>query len=142
VGVTINSLERLEGYDDRHSGSIEHNGHAFDAVIVGPFEKLRSIRHASVTAEYELNEIISVETDLAKDDSISGFFSLTDNQIAVDGSVHNEIKVDDLVSVFDIYIQNGADFLSLTTEQLGCNPRVGSRIRIVGAELLVYPTFT
>jgi hypothetical protein len=132
----------MDGYHDRHLGTVTHNGNTCDAVIVGPIEKLRSLLHADTTAEYDLNEIISVETNLAKDDSASGIYPMTGNQVAVDGTVHNEIKIDDSVSVFDIYIQNGADFLAVTSEDLQQCLEVGTRIRIVGKGLYIYPTFT
>jgi hypothetical protein len=142
MGVTINSLYRMDGYSDKHYGSVTHNGHTFAAVLVGPFERLESILHTEVTAEYELNEIIAAETGLERDDSVSGIFALGDGQLAIDGSIHNETKIDDRLSVLDIYIQNGADFLAITSEDLGRTPAVGSRIRLRGKGLRVYPTFT
>ncbi len=132
----------MDGGHDKHLGSVTHNGHTFDAVLVGDFQQLQSILHKDVTAEYELNEIISAEHGLAKDDTLSGMFPLADGQIAVDGSVHNETKLDEHLSLLDIYIQNGADFLAITSDELGHKPAVGSRIRIVGKGLHVYPTFT
>lgn len=141
MGVTINTLHHMDGHHDRYFGSITHNGQILDAVLVGPYDRFQSLLHSDAIAEYELDEITSVESGLDKDDALSGFFSLTDNQIAVDGSVHSETKIDELVSVLDIYIQNGADFLAVSSEQLGQKPPVGSRIRIVGKGLHVYSTF-
>jgi hypothetical protein len=142
MGVTINSLHHMDGYQDKHFGSITHNGHTFDAVLVGPLDRLKSLVHTNATAEYELNEIISVDSGLEKNDTVSGIFPLPNDQIAIDGSIHNETKIDDHFSLLDIYIQNGADFLAVTSEDLGHKPPVGSRIRIVGKGLHVYPTFT
>ena len=141
MGVTINTLHHMDGHHDRHFGSITHNGQTLDAVMVGPYDRLQSLLHSDAIAEYKLDEITSVESGLDKDDALSGFFPLTDNQIAVDGSIHSKTKIDELVSVLDIYIQNGADFLAVSSEQLGQKPPVGSRIRIVGKGLHVYPTF-
>lgn len=142
MGVTINTLHRMDGLTDKHFGSVTHNGHTFDAVLVGPFDRLQPLLHTDATAEYELNELITVDCGLEKADSQSGIFPLADGQIAVDGSIHNETKIDEQNSVLDIYIQNGADFIAVTSEDLGHNPPVGSRIRIVGKGLQVYPIFT
>lgn len=141
MGVTINTLHPMDGCTDKHFGSVTHKGHTLDAVIVGPLGRVKSLLHTCADAEYELNEIISAETGLEKNDSVSGIFPLADGQIAIDGSIHNETKIDDQSSVLDIYIQNGADFYAITTEDLGHKPPVGSRIRIIGKGLNIYPTF-
>lgn len=142
MSVTIDELHRMDGYNDRHWGAVTHNGNALSAVIVGSFERLQSLLHLDVTAEYELNEILSVDTNLAKDDSSSGIYQLPDGQVVFDGTVHNESKLDETVSLFDVYLQNGADFLVFSSEDLQQRPEVGTRIRIVGKGFLVFPTFT
>ena len=142
MGLVINTLHRMDGYQDKHFGSVTHNGHTFDAVLFGEFQRLQSILHRGVTAEYQLAEIISTEHGLAKNDTLSGIFPLDDGQIAVDGSIHNEIQIDDGLTLFDIYIQNGADFLAVTSDEVGQKLAVNSRIRIVGKGLHVYPTFS
>lgn len=141
MSVTINSLYRMEGYVDKHFGSVTHNGHTFDEVLVGSYDRLKTLLHSNTAAEYELNEIFFADIGLAKDDSVSGIFPLTNGQFAIDGTVHSETKIDDRFSMLDIYIQNGADFLAITNEDLGHTPPVGSRIRIIGKGLHVYPTF-
>lgn len=142
MGIVIHSVHRMDVCGDRHFGTVVHNGYPLDAVLVGPFESLQTLINTDVTAEYELNEILFVDAGLDKDDSLSGIYPLPGNQIAVDGSIHNETKIDDTYSLLDIYVQNGADFLTVTTEQLGQNPPIGTRIRITGRGLHVYPTFT
>ena len=41
----------------------------------------------------------------------------------------------------DVYIQNSADFLSITTDDVPRLPKLDSRIRIKGHGLVVFPTF-
>ena len=142
MSITINTLLPIDGASDKYLGSVTHNGQTFDAVIVGAFCRLESLLRTNVTAEYELDEIISAETGLQKNDSVSGIFPLANGQIVIDGSVHNETMVDDKSSWLDVYIQNGADFFAVASENLRHKPAVGSRIRIVGTGLRVYPTFT
>lgn len=142
MSVTINTLHRMDGYPEKHFGSVTHNGHTLDAVLVGPFDRLQHLLHTDATAEYELDEFISIDSGLEKDDTVSGIFPLANGQIVIDGSIHNETEIDGQLSLLDIYIQNGADFLAVTSENLGQKPQVGTRIRVVGRGLHVYPTFT
>ena len=142
MGVTINSFHRIDGAHDRHYGTVSHNGNTCEATLFGPFEMLQALLNTDTTSEYELDEIISVTFNLQKDDTVSGIYALTDGQIAIDGSVHNEIRIDDMVSLFDVYIQNGADFLTVSTDDLKERPKIGTRIRIIGKGLRIYPTFT
>lgn len=142
MGVIIKSIHRMEGYADRHFAAITHCGHALDVVLCGQYEQLLTLIHLEITAEYELNEVIAINTELAGDDSLSGIYPLEEKQIAVDGTIHNECEIDDSVSLLDIYIQNGADFLAISTDELGIKPEVGTRIRIIGKGLRVYPNFT
>ena len=142
MGVTIKSIHRMDGHHDRHVGRVTHNGNPCEAVLFGPFEKLQALLNTDTTAEYELDEIISVTVNLPKEDIVSGIYALADGQVAIDGSVHNEIRIDDTASLFDVYIQNGADFLTVSTEDLKERPEIGTRIRIIGKGLCIYPTFT
>ncbi len=44
------------------------------------------------------------------------------------------------MTCIDIYIQNGADFLAISSDDVDSIPTTGSRIRIRGRGLVVYPT--
>lgn len=141
MGVVIRKVDRMDGYHDRNYATVEHNGHVLDAVLVGPIEALLLLLHENITAEYELNEIISVDANLPQDDTVSGIYPMPDGRVAIDGTVHNETVIDERFSVFDVYIQKGADFLSFCSEELNQHPSLDTRIRIVGKGLHVYPTF-
>ena len=143
MGVVITQIDRMDGYHDRHFGTICHNEQMLNAVLVGPYDQLMGLIGKGITAEYSLNEIMSVELDLPKEDQFSGIFSAaTENHVVVDGTVHNETVIDEDVSLFDIYIQNGADFLCVSSDELLAKPKLNTRIRITGNGLHVYPTFT
>lgn len=139
MGITINALYHMDDSRDRHYGTVTHNGNTCDAVLAGRFEELQSLLHTEAAAEYTLNEIISVEANLPRDDSVSGIYALPDDQIAVDGTVHNELKLDETLSLFDIYMQNGADYLEVSTEDIQVHLEVGKRVRIVCKGVHVYP---
>ena len=142
MGITISSLQRVNSSSDRHPCSAIHNGNTIDAVAVGSLNQIKALLHGNITCEYEIDEIISAECGLEKNDSVSGIFPLQSGEIAIDGSVHNLIHIDEQSFMIDIYIQNGADFLAITTDELGEKPPVGSRIRLTVQGLNVFPTYS
>lgn len=141
MGVFIDQIHPMDGHHEKHQGTVRHNGHVCEAILVGPYDRLLTLLQTETTAEYELNEIISAEMDLPKNDRVSGIFPGQNGQLIVDGTVHYEMVIDQNVSWFDIYIQNGADFLNVSSEDLGEKPKLDTRIRITGKGLHVYPTF-
>lgn len=141
MGIVIEGIQPSTDCDDRHVGTINHNGNIGTAMIVGSYDQLLELLHADITAEYELGEIISVEIGLSKDDRLSGIFPSDDDHVVVDGTVHNITVVDESFSLVDVYIQNNADFLCVSSKDLPVIPEIASRIRIAGKKLLVYPTF-
>lgn len=142
MAVYIEQIDRIEGCEDKHFGVVRHNSHKLEVVLVGPYERLVTLIGKDVSAEYELAEFISADINLPADDRASGIFPAQGNQVLIDGTVHNKILIDDAVSLIDVYLQNGADFLAVTSEDLTAKPRAGTRIRITGKGLHVYPTFS
>jgi hypothetical protein len=142
MAVLIEQIDRIEGCEGKHFGIVRHNGHKLEVVLVGPYDRLVTQIGTDVLVEYELEEVISADIDLPVDDRASGIFPDRGNQFIIDGTVHNETIIDDAVSVIDVYIQNGADFLAVTSDDLTVKPRTGTRIRITGKGLHVYPTFS
>jgi len=142
MSVVIEQIHQMDGYHEKHFGTIRHNGHICEAVLVGSYDRLQTLLHSEASAEYDLNAIVSVEFNLPKDDSASGILPNGKNLVLVDGTVHNETVIDECFSLFEIYIRNGADFVAVSSEKLGVKPRLDTRIRIIGSGLHVYPTFT
>ena len=140
--MVIVEIQKMDGYHDRTYGKIDHQGHMLDAVLFGDYDRLDELRNVDATAEYELNEIVATEVNLPKANELSGIYPKADDLTVVDGLVHSEIVIDDVVSVFDVYIQNGPDFISISTEDLSERPKMDTRIRIIGRGLHAYPTFT
>ncbi len=141
MAVLIEQIDRIEGREDKHFGVVRHNGHKLEVILVGPYDSLLPLIGTDVLVEYELEEITSADIDLPVDDRASGIFPEHGDQFIIDGTVHNETIIDELVSLIDVYIQNGADFLAVTSEDLPAKPRTGTRIRVTGKGLHVYPTF-
>ena len=142
MGVVIEHVDASNEYEDRHAATILHQDHRINAVVFGPFDRVSSLVGASVTAEYELTKIESAELDLPAQDGASGIFEEATDTILIDGTVHLLTRVDDHMTCIDIYIQNGADFLAISSDDVERIPKTGSRIRIRGHGLVVYPKYT
>lgn len=142
MGVVIEQVDDSKQDEDCHSAFVLHQDHRISAVIFGPYDRVSSLVGASVTAEYELTRIDSAELDLPSQDGASGIFQETPDTILIDGTVHLLTRVDDLVTLIDSYIQNGADFLAISRDDVEHIPTTGSRIRIRGRGRVVYPTLT
>lgn len=108
---------------------------SYEEAINLPTDFIAEIDHASV---------VRFEVNLPLDDSLSGLF-VTDDPcvILADGQVHNHLEIDSDLVLIDVYIQNGPELFTVTSEELdGVVPSVGSRIRIWLLGLSIYPSNT
>jgi len=142
MAITLASIHQMDQHDNRHFGTVIHRESQMNAVIVGPIERLNSLIGSEVTAEYELTTIDSVDLDLPQNDENSGIYAAEPDRVIIDGRVHMITEIDENFAYIDVYIQNGADFLSITTDDVPRLPKLNSRIRIKGHGLIVFPTFT
>lgn len=142
MAIILVSIHQMDQNDNRHWGTVVHRESQMNAVIVGPIERLKNLIGCEVTAEYELTTIDSVDIDLPENDEISGIYAIEPDRVIIDGRVHMITEIDENFAFVDVYIQNGADFLSITTDDVPRRPKLDSRIRIKGHGLIVFPTFT
>ena len=134
-------LHRMDDSRDRHMAIVDHGNDRLTVVIVGQYERLQSLGHDDFSAEIELSEIASVEMNIPRNDDESGI-SEDGEMVVVDGTVHQILQIDDLISVVDVYIRDGPEFIAVTTDDLqGAVPVLDSRLRMRGKGLEVYPTF-
>ena len=121
---------------------VRHEEVQLTVEIVGPFARLQSLGNGEFTAEINVTEVLSVECNLSKCDEESGIFA-DEVGIILDGTVSQVIAIDDHFSFFDVYIQKGPEFLTLTTDDLrGVLPILDSRIRVrAGMLQLLFPAF-
>lgn len=142
MAIILVSIHQMDQNDNRHWGTVAHRESQMNALIVGPIERLKNLIGCEVTAEYELTTIDSVDIDLPENDEISGIYAIKPDRVIIDGRVHMITEIDENFAYVDVYIQNGADFLSITTDDVPRLPKLDSRIRIKGHGLIVFPTFT
>lgn len=142
MAIILVSIHQMDQNDNRHWGTVVHRESQMNALIVGPIERLKNLIGCEVTAEYELTTIDSVDIDLPENDEISGIYAIKPDLVIIDGRVHMITEIDENFAYVDVYIQNGADFLSITTDDVPRRPKLDSRIRIKGHGLIVFPTYT
>ena len=142
MAIILVSIHQMDQNDNRHWGTVVHRESQMNALIVGPIERLKNLIGCEVTAEYELTTIDSVDIDLPENDEVSGIYAIEPDRVIIDGRVHMITEIDENFAFVDVYIQNGADFLSITTDDVPRLPKLDSRIRIKGHGLMVFPTFT
>ena len=142
MAIILASIHQMDPYDNRHYGTVIHRESRINAVVVGPFERLNPFIGREMTAEYELTTIDSADIDLPADDESSGIFAIEPDRVMIDGRVHMLTEIDENFAYIDVYIQNGADFIAITSDDVIRLPKLDSRIRIKGRGLIVFPTFT
>ena len=127
---------------DERSCVVQHGANQIPATIVGDSTRVGDLLGHAFSAEYEIDNITNVESDLPLADDSSGLF-YGESGVVVDGTIHQIHDIADGSFLFDIYIRNGPEFVTVTTEQLkGVAPEIHTRIRVFANDLTVYPTFT
>jgi hypothetical protein len=112
---------------------IRHEGHEFAAFVSGSEESLLPQIGRERIVEIDFERVIEWKEIPGFLDEMSGIQScaLRSNAVKICGRVHNIIDVGEGKSVIDIYIQNGPEFLSVTSEELENKvPTLGSGLEI------------
>jgi len=136
--VELHSLET----DVTHA-KVTHGRESLVAIIPESLERLESLS-GDFLAELDYHCILKHEVSSVKMDSESGLFATDEPSVViVDGSVSNLLEIDANHVLVDVYIQNGPEFVNVTSEELGGSvPKVGSRIRLWLKGLKIYPALT
>ena len=141
MAFSIAELHELEP-DVTHAHLI-HGDELFVAIIPEPLGRLRTLS-AGFVAELDYQSVSRYEAGLTKADSASGIFATDDvSVVLVDGSVSNLLEIDTDHVLVDVYVQNGPEFVTVNSEELGNNVlEVGTRVRLWLQGLKIYPSFT
>jgi len=125
------------------NATVEHEGHSLPVMLKADYASASTLP-PHFTAELDFTSVVRYEAELPIDDTQSGLFPTGDSAITlVDGSIHNHVEIDPEHVLLDVYIQNGPEFITLTSEDIGNTiPPVGTRIRAWVLGLTVYPTNT
>jgi hypothetical protein len=139
-------IQRLDAkHDKKMLALVRHNDQEFAAFVSGSEESLQPQIGRECIVELDFERVIEWKAILGFLDEMSGIQSCVSrsNAVKVCGRVHNVIDVGEGKSVIDIYIQNGPEFLSITSEELENQvPALGSALEITVENLCFYPTNT
>lgn len=121
---------------------IRHGDVCFTAIVAEPLKKVETLLD-DFAAEIDFQSLIRCETELVKENSSSGIFSTDDpNVVIADGTVLQIVPLEDGETLIDVYIQKGPEFVTVSSEELGATPEVGSRVRLWLRGLRLFPSFT
>src|SRR5688572_22406115 len=127
MAFTIKSLGQK--VDEFRRATLLHSGHEIQALLFDD-DNLSDLEK-DFLAEIAFDSVTKFEADLPKDDTASGLFPTEDKDTLIaDGSIASVTEVSDGEFVVDLYIQNGPEFITFTSEELeGTRPKEGSRFR-------------
>ena len=125
------------------NATVEHEGHLLPVMLRADFASASALPPHFI-AELDYASVVRCEAGLPIDDMQSGLYPTSDSAITlVDGSIHNHVEISPEHILLDVYIQNGPEFITFTSEEIGNTiPPVGTRIRAWVLGLTVYPTKT
>lgn len=139
-------IQRLDAkHDDKMLALVRHNDQEFAAFVSGSEETLQLEIGRECIVEINFERVIEWRVIPGFLDEKSGIRScaLRSNALKICGRVHNVLDVGEGKSVVDIYIQNGPEFLAVTSEELENQvPTLGSALEITVENLCFYPTNT
>lgn len=141
MAFSIKDLHELE--PELTHAHLAHGDESFVAIIPEPLERLKMLS-TNFVAELDYQSVSKYESGLPKEDSASGVFATEDASVVlVDGSILNLLVIDTDFVLVDVYVQNGPEFVTVNSEELGNEvPELGSRLRLWLQGLKVYPSFT
>ena len=142
MSILIQQL--LEQQNDKWWAKVKHSDYQFKTLIFGTEEELSSMLGENVTVELDFYNVLQWKTLRDFTDAESCIFSANQSQsFTIRGRVHNIAEIDNGVSIVDIYIKNGVEFLAIDSQDLGGQiPSVGVGLELSVEGLCFYPVRT
>jgi hypothetical protein len=137
------SILTLEPFnDDGAFAVLEHADQKIRAFVFTTKDQISGLS-PSFTAELDYDEVLRHELFEKADDDASGIFPTGDPSVLkLDGTVHNHMPLEGGDTILDVYIQNGPEFLAVTSADLGGEvPAVGARLQVWVKGLGIFPVF-
>ena len=126
---------------DNIYAQVKHNKNMVHAYIVGPIRDIANMINEEIMVEIGFDKINSWSEIKNFNDNNSGMKEDNPTSIRIAGRVHNAVVLDDGAVLLDLYLMNGADFLTIQSKDIGDHiPKEGSGLEIVVGKLLLYPT--
>jgi len=132
-------------HGSRVSASVRHGNHEFTALVDGFKSNLAELVGENCIVEMLFETVASWKELHNFQDEQSCITSSTNTPSAVTlrGRVHNISELDENNRIIDLYLQNGPEFLAISSADLnGIVPALGSALEITVYGLCFYPTGT
>lgn len=121
---------------------VEHGGHELVATIVGDPARIRAAVGEALLVELDYAEVVSSRV-LAQDlPDEHGLFPLPSGDVRVVGLVHHVVEVSEGVSLVDLYLRTGPEYVTFESSALGCSPTIGDGLEVVVGGLRFFPSWT
>ena len=137
--MTITIKEVIEEKQSNCLCVIDHCGNNFEALVNGSKIELGKQIGTELVVEISFDSIIRAKEISNYSDTQSLLVQEHLNVLVV-GKVHSVIQDEDVM--YDIYLQNGPEFLTVIGAEWPLTPIVGAGVEFVVSEICFYPTNT
>ena len=139
MSIYIKNIFHAEG--DKCFCQVDHEGNTLNCFVYGSEENLSDELRKEIQSEVGFEGVIEAKTIPDFNDSESGI-KQSDRELSykVQGRVHSIIKEEN--DIYDIYIQNGPEFICITSDEWEIKPNIGDGVLVIVTGLCFYPTNT
>jgi len=139
MSIYIKKIIQPEG--DKCLCQVVHEGRDIDCFVYGSAEVLAPQLLEEIQIEIEFEKVLEAEAIPEFMDSKSGI-KQSEGEPAhiIEGRVHSTLMAES--DIYDIYIQNGPEFLCVTSDEWALKPNIGDGVRVKISGLCFYPTNT
>lgn len=127
------------------SAQVRHEHHVFEALIYGKKASLAELVNVECLVEMAFDEVtgwVELE-DFDDENSCIKASESKSGGVTVRGRVHSAIEVRPGIQIIDLYLRNGPEFLSISSEELGgFTPSIGAALEVNVNGLRFYPSNT
>ena len=135
MSIYINSIIRPEG--DKCFCQVNHEENTLNCFVYGNEEQLSHQLSEEIQVEIGFDNVIAAEAILEFNDSKSSITqSVGELAHNIKGRVHSIIKGE----IYDIYIQNGPEFICITSNEWKLKPNIGDGVLVKITGLCFYPS--
>lgn len=121
---------------------MRHGDSLLEADVGLSPEEARSLMGEPVIVELDYDELLCCRVLAPGDSHPSGIRAEPAcDAIRVVGTVHMQMDVGEGIRIYDVYVQEGPEFISITSEALGdISLQIGSTVELTFLGLRFYPT--
>ena len=137
MSIVIQDIVGSNG--DRCSCTITHGTSTLVADVHGDKDSLTKFINDELIVEIGFDQVVSARLILDFNNNDSRI-AQNESTVSLFGVVHNILEHDE--SIFDIYIQNGPEYFSVTSGEWAINPGTGDGVVVDVTGICFYPTST